>query len=162
MAILTVQLFSPKFSNSSSTNLLIHNHKLRTTRVWCTRGFSDASLASELAAKVAKINSDLLKTEEAMKKSREILFGELCEYLGLKEDEVKHKWRKIDGEEKSALIKAFLEKWGSNFHPLSARSAKEMMEEYLHEENDSSSVKSSSDSSAFLFPGLKRLMGFSQ
>ncbi|XP_054776620.1 uncharacterized protein LOC129285095 [Prosopis cineraria] len=161
MAILTIQLFSAKFSshlsNFSFTNLLIHNHKLTTTRISCARSFSEATLA----VRIRKINSDLLQTEEAMKKSRAILFGELCEYLSLKEDEAKHKWRKIDEAEKSALIKGFVEEWGSNFHPLSARSAKEMMEEYLREESDSSSEKSSSATSAFSFPGLKRIIGFS-
>ncbi|KAK4254140.1 hypothetical protein QN277_009563 [Acacia crassicarpa] len=169
MAILTVQLSSPKFSshlsNFSSTNLLFHNHKLRATQVSYARSFSrcsDAALAADLAAKIAMVNSDLLRTEEAMKKSQAILFGELCEYLGLKEDEMKQKWRKIDGEEKLALMKGFMEEWGSNFHPLSARSAREIMEEYLREEDDSSSVKSSSASSGSWFTGLKRLMGFSQ
>ena len=65
-----------------------------------------------------------------------------------REDEMKQKWRKIDEEEeKLSLVKGFVDVWGSNFHPLSAKSVVEMVEEYLREENDSGSVKSSSSSS---------------
>ncbi|KDO67972.1 hypothetical protein CISIN_1g0313212mg, partial [Citrus sinensis] len=42
-----------------------------------------------------------------------------------------------------------------NFHPLSARSVKDMLEEYLHDERQPSS------SGFVLFPGLKKIMGFS-
>ncbi|KAL3576253.1 hypothetical protein D5086_021536 [Populus alba] len=118
---------------------------------------SDADLASDLASEVAKINIHLVQQEEAMKKSRELLFAELCKYLALDKEEVKRKWSKMDQEEKRVLIKGFVDEWGVNFHPLSARSVKEMIEEYLHERKPPSH-----SSGSMLFPGLKRIMGFSQ
>ncbi|KAB5520633.1 hypothetical protein DKX38_024952 [Salix brachista] len=129
------------------------------TRILCThkKRRSDADLASELASEVAKINIHLVQREEAMKKSRELLFAELCKYLALDKEEVKRKWSKMDQEEKRVLIKGFVDEWGVNFHPLSARSAKEMIEVYLHE-----GKPPSNSSGSMLFPGLKSIMGFSQ
>ncbi|KAK9988859.1 hypothetical protein SO802_029098 [Lithocarpus litseifolius] len=65
------------------------------------------------------------------------------------------KWRKMDEEEKWVLVKGFVSDWSMDFHPLSARSVKEMVEECLLEENPSTK-----SSLSVLFPGLKRLMGF--
>ncbi|KAG6762538.1 hypothetical protein POTOM_033046 [Populus tomentosa] len=110
-----------------------------------------------LATEVAKINTHLVQREEAMKKSRELLFNELCNYLALDKEEVKKKWSKMDQEERRVLVKGFVNEWSANFHPLSARSVKEMIEEYLHEEKTSSN-----SSRSMLFPGLKRIMGFSE
>lgn len=93
-----------------------------------------------------------------MKKSKELLFTELCQYLGLKEEEVKKKWRKMDEEEKWGLVRGFVSEWSVNFHPLSSRSVKEMVEEYLQDENPSSAASCPPS----LFPELKKLMGFSQ
>ncbi|KAF3949169.1 hypothetical protein CMV_024929 [Castanea mollissima] len=92
-----------------------------------------------------------------MKKSKELLFTELCQYLAFKGEEVKMKWRKLDEEEKWVLVKGFVSDWRVDFHPLSARSVKEMVQEYLLEENPSTK-----SSLLVLFPGLKRLMGFTQ
>lgn len=103
------------------------------------------------------MNTHLVQREEAMKKSKELLFIELCHYLALEKEEVKRKWSKMDLEEKLVLVKEFVNEWGVNFHPLSARSVKQMIEEYLQEE------KPSSDSStSVLFPSLKRMMGLSK
>lgn len=124
------------------------------TRISCTNNISDAEFASE----VAKINSHAVQKEEAMKKSKELLFTELCQYLGLKEEEVKKKWRKMDEEEKWGLVRGFVSEWSVNFHPLSSRSVKEMVEEYLQDENPSSAASCPPS----LFPELKKLMGFSQ
>ena len=110
-----------------------------------------------MASEVAKINTHLLQREEALKKSKELLFTEMCQYLALKGEEVKKKWRKMDEEEKWVLVKEFVSEWSMNFHPLSARSVKEMVEEYLQEDNPSAPKSSPS----VLFPGLKRIMGFS-
>lgn len=104
------------------------------------------------------MNSVLGQREEAMEKSREMLFGELCEYVNLKAEEVKKRWGKMEEEEKWVLVKGFVSEWGSNFHPLSARSVKELVEEYLHEQDPSPN----SSSSSALFPSLKKIMGFSQ
>lgn len=92
-----------------------------------------------------------------MKKSKELLFTELCQYLASKEDEVKKKWRKMDEEDKLVLVKGFVTEWSVNFHPLSARSVKEMVEEYLQEDNPSAT-----SSPSLFFSGLNRIMGFSQ
>ena len=87
-----------------------------------------------------------------MKKSRELLFLDLCQYLSLKEEEVNKKWRKMKEEEKLVIVKEFVNKWGVNFHPLSVRSVKEMVDEYLQDDK----------SSSVMFPGLKRMLGLSE
>ncbi|KAF5448381.1 hypothetical protein F2P56_028923 [Juglans regia] len=127
------------------------------TQIPCINKIGDLDLASGLASEAAKRNAHLVQREEAMKKSKELLFTELCQYLALKGDEVRKKWRKMDEEDKWVLVKGFISEWSESFHPLSARSVKEMVEEYLQEE--SPSAKSSPSS---LFPGLRRMMGFSQ
>lgn len=107
------------------------------------------------------MNSVMLQRREAMEKSRELLFRELCGYLNLEAEEVKKRWKKMDEEEKRGLVKGFVSEWGVNFHPLSARSVKELVEEYLRDGEQNPSPKSSSSSSS-LFPTLKKMMGFSQ
>ena len=77
-----------------------------------------------------------------MKKSRELLVNDLCQHLGFKTEELKKKWRNLSEDDKCVLIKGFVEEWGVNFHPLSAKSVKEMVDEQLGEE--SQSVKNSS------------------
>uniref|UniRef100_A0A2P2QNF1 Uncharacterized protein MANES_10G092200 n=1 Tax=Rhizophora mucronata TaxID=61149 RepID=A0A2P2QNF1_RHIMU len=125
----------------------------------CTKdSFSDSDLAANLATEVAKKNTQLAQREEAMKKSRELLFTEFCHYLDLEKEEVNCKWSKLDQEEKWVIVKGFVSEWGVNFHPLSARSIKEMIEEYLHEEKP----PPPNSSSSVLFRGLRRMMGFSQ
>ncbi|KAH7575512.1 hypothetical protein JRO89_XS02G0126200 [Xanthoceras sorbifolium] len=66
-----------------------------------------------------------------MKKSKYLLFTELCQFLDLKEDQVKKKWSKFDEDEKWDLVKGFVSVWSVHFHPLSPRSVKQMIEEYL-------------------------------
>lgn len=57
-------------------------------QIICTNyNLSDAELASE----VAKIKAHLVQKEEAMKKSKEWLFTEFCQYLVLKEEDAKNK-----------------------------------------------------------------------
>ncbi|XP_021903751.1 uncharacterized protein LOC110818991 [Carica papaya] len=119
---------------------------------------SDAELASDLATEVAKLNSHLVQKEEAMKKSKELLFDQFCQFLDLKEEEVKNKWRtKMSEEEKWVVVNGFVSEWSVNFHPLSARSVRAMIEEYLHE-----GKASPQPSPSILFRGLRRIMGFSQ
>ncbi|TXG72702.1 hypothetical protein EZV62_001281 [Acer yangbiense] len=43
-----------------------------------------------------------------MKKSKELLFTYLCQFLDLKEEQVKNKWSKIDEDEKWDLVKGFV------------------------------------------------------
>ncbi|KDP35937.1 hypothetical protein JCGZ_09909 [Jatropha curcas] len=133
-----------------------HFTKRIKTQIPCAkRRISDADLASDLATEVARINADLAQREEAMKKSKELLFIELCHYLAIEKEEVKRKWSKIDQQEKWVLLEGFVNEWGVNFHPLSIRSIREMIDEYLNEE------KTAASNSSDLFPGLKRMMGFS-
>ncbi|KAM3742556.1 hypothetical protein ACB098_07G076800 [Castanea mollissima] len=128
-----------------STTLL--SNKPRTQISCAKKKISDAELASDLA----------LERGGHEEEQRELLFTELCQYLALKGEEVKMKWRKLDEEEKWVLVKGFVSDWSVDFHPLSARSVKEMVEEYLLEENPSAK-----SFLLVLFPGLKRLMGFTQ
>ncbi|CAK9136940.1 unnamed protein product [Ilex paraguariensis] len=139
--------------------------KLQTS---CTKNKSpnDADLSSDLATEVERLNTHLVQREEAMKKSRELLFTELCQYMDLKSEEMKKKWKQMKEEDKWVLVKEFVAEWSANFHPLSARSVKELVDEHLLEENpspNSSDFDSDSDSNSdsVLFPGLKKLMGFS-
>lgn len=100
------------------------------------------------------MNTQMIQKEEALKKSKELLFVEFCNYTGLKSEEMKKKWKKFSEEEQWVLIKSFVLEWGAHFHPLSARSVKELVDEYL--------VENTSDfNSSSFFPGLKKLMGFS-
>ncbi|XP_020234040.1 uncharacterized protein LOC109814103 [Cajanus cajan] len=153
---LKIHLNSPFFSASP---VALFSHKL-ATRVSCTGGsggISDAALASELAVKAARINAHVVKAEEAMRKSRKLLFVEVCEYMGLNEDEAQQKWSKMEEDEKWVLVKGFLAGWGAHFHPLSARSTKEMLEEYIRQGN---APPPKSSASSFLFSGLNRIIGF--
>ncbi|KAJ0010351.1 hypothetical protein Pint_33518 [Pistacia integerrima] len=121
----------------------------------CTKNnLSDAELASDLATEVAKMNTHLVQKEEAMKKSKELLFTEFCQYLGLKEEDARKKWRKIKEEEKWDLVKGFVSEWSVNFHPLSARSVKEMLQEYLHQVEEKPFTSSGNV--------FKRILGFSE
>ncbi|KAK9286560.1 hypothetical protein L1049_014959 [Liquidambar formosana] len=126
------------------------------TNISCTNSISDAELSSDLASEMAKINTSLVQREEAMKKSRQLLFTELCQYLDMRDEEVRKKWMKMDEEEKWVLVKGFVSEWGVNFHPLSAKSVKEMVEEYLGEEN-----LSPQSSPSLGFSDLGRILGFS-
>ncbi|CAL1389866.1 unnamed protein product [Linum trigynum] len=140
-----------------SGNHLPYNSRPRT-QILCTRNKSssgDSNLASDFAMQVSRINTNLAQKEEAMKKSRELLFCELCKFLDLEEDKVKKTWSEMELEDKMVLVKGFVDVWGANFHPLSARCVKELIEEHIQEQKDSSSELSSA-----FFPGLRRLMGF--
>ncbi|XP_022149245.1 uncharacterized protein LOC111017712 [Momordica charantia] len=121
---------------------------------YCIKKLSDAELASDLATEVAKMSTNLIQREEAMKKSKEFLFTELCGFLGLKSEETKKSWKKMDEEAKLALVKEFVTEWGFNFQPLSPRSVKELVEEYVNGENISAISSAPS-----LIPSLKRIMG---
>lgn len=142
----------PKFHTNPFPSITHFTSRPRTQFIPCTKKrISDAQLASDLS----KMSTLFAQREEAMNKSRELLFTELCQYLDSKAEEVKNKWRKLDEDEKWALVKDFLSEWSVNFHPLSAKSVKELVEEHLHQQNPPAK-------SPVLFPGLKRMMGFSQ
>ncbi|KAF8118435.1 hypothetical protein N665_0005s0198 [Sinapis alba] len=123
---------------------------------------SDSELAKDLAREIGKANTVSEQRREAMKKSGEILWGEFCRHMGLKEEEMRVKWRKIGEEEKVFLVKEFVDEWGVDFQPLSVRSVKEMVEEECLVSDRTIEPSSSSSMSSFsgLFPGLKRIIGF--
>ncbi|XVF00688.1 hypothetical protein REPUB_Repub04eG0022800 [Reevesia pubescens] len=137
-----------KFSNHLFTSRPKKTHNISCTK----KNLSDTALALDLAITIEKINTRLEQKEKAMKKSKELLFTELCQYLSLKEEDVNKKWRKMNEEEKWVLVKEFVNEWGVTFHPLSVRSVKEMVDEYLQDDK----------SSSVMFPGLKRMLGFSE
>ncbi|XP_015055040.1 uncharacterized protein LOC107001529 [Solanum pennellii] len=164
---LTIHLLYPnrfpsQFTNSQ-TNLVpsmytFKNHP-KFHKVSCTNNddddMNDIDLASDFATEVGKMNTQMIQKEEALKKSKELLFVEFCNYTGLKSEEMKKKWKKFSEEEQWDLVKSFVLEWGAHFHPLSARSVKELVDEYLVE-----NISEFNSSSSF-FPGLKKLMGFS-
>nr|GLL23784.1 uncharacterized protein LOC109161295 [Ipomoea trifida] len=164
---LRIHLLPPKHFHqhpSKSQHALIPstyhlNNAPNLRRISCTNEnkMSDSELALDLAAEVTKIKSKAVQKQEALRKSKEMLFTELCNYLGLNSEEAKKKWKRSSEEERSALIKGFVSDWAANFHPLSARSVKQLVDEYLVE-NPSSSGSSPSR----LFPSIRKLMGFSQ
>ncbi|CAN0920988.1 hypothetical protein LINGRAHAP2_LOCUS32370, partial [Linum grandiflorum] len=133
------------------------------TRILCAStkksAAENSNLATDFAKEVSRINTHVTQREDAMKKSRKMLFCELCKFLDLEEDKVEMRWDEMNQEEKKALVKGFVDEWGANFHPLSARSVEELIEEHIQEKKKSSLSSSELSSSAF-FPGLRRLMGF--
>ncbi|KAI8532507.1 hypothetical protein RHMOL_Rhmol11G0219700 [Rhododendron molle] len=110
-----------------------------------------------LTKEVEKINTQLAQREEAMKKSRNLLFSELSKYLGLRPEELKMRLREMEEEDKWVLVRGFVSEWGVDFHPLSARSVKEMVEEHLAEDNPPQPPVASTPD---FLPGLKKMIGF--
>ncbi|PIN16896.1 hypothetical protein CDL12_10443 [Handroanthus impetiginosus] len=152
----------PKFQPYSFLSNLAPTHvgkpNSRTLKVSCIKGrdrFTDEVLAAELGREIKKLNSNIAQREEALKKSREVLFAEVCNFTGLKSEDLKKKWKRMNEDEKWDLTKGFIAKWSAHFHPLSAKSVKEMVEEYVGQSNESSN-----SASGKLFPDLRKLLGF--
>ncbi|KAK7246677.1 hypothetical protein RIF29_41547 [Crotalaria pallida] len=165
-------ILSTRFSNTSPIikYLSTHNHKPQT-RISCTNKNNNnnirddtAALASEFSARVTRMNSHLMQAEDAMRKSRELLFREFSDYMGLKEDEARNKWSNLDEEERWGLVKGFVEEWGQHFQPLSVKSTKEMVEEYLRQGKLNPPPKfpppPPPSSSSVPLPGLDGIIGF--
>ncbi|KAK3182718.1 hypothetical protein Dsin_030004 [Dipteronia sinensis] len=150
---LRINILSPN-TLPQSLKFQSNSNRPRTLILCTSNSISDSKLASDLA----KINTHLLHKQEAMKKSKEMLFNDLCQFLDLKEDQMKNKWSKIDEDAKWDLVKGFVSEWGVNFHPLSARSIKELIEEYLLEEEKKPSPSLTSTTGSLLFSSLKRFM----
>ncbi|GKD52644.1 hypothetical protein Tco_1281620, partial [Tanacetum coccineum] len=76
--------------------------------------------------------------------------------------ELKRKWVKMEENDKWVLAQEFVKSdWGLNFHPLSVKSVKELVDQHLlYDDNDGLKDSPFSDNS-MLFTGLKKLMGFS-
>ncbi|KAM5548487.1 hypothetical protein ABKV19_000080 [Rosa sericea] len=150
---LRMHLLSPKAPRQPPK---FHTNPFPSTRpksqtIHCKKkSISDAELASDLS----KMTTLFAQRDEAMNKSRALLFTELCQFLDSKPEEVKKKWRKLDEDEKRVLVKGFVSEWGVNFHPLSAKSIQDLVEEHLQQQNPPAKSP--------LFPGLKRMMGFSE
>lgn len=160
---LRVSLCSSKFhrkpfnfqsNHSFSANPLNSRRKVQFSSI---KNISDADLLADLATEKAKIKITLVQRKEAMIKSKELLFGEFVQYLNLKPEEVKHKWRNMDEIEKMNLVKGFVSEWSLSFHPLSIRSVKEMMEDHLKQVNPSVLT-----SPSLMFPSLKKILGMTQ
>lgn len=120
---------------------------------------SDSELALDLAAEVGRVKARAFRKQEALRKSKEMLFMELCGYMGCNSEEAKKRLGRTGEEERFVLIKGFVEDWALRFHPLSARSVMQLVDEYLAENSSSSS---SSLSSPRLFPILRKLLGVFQ
>ncbi|ESQ31435.1 hypothetical protein EUTSA_v10004965mg [Eutrema salsugineum] len=145
---------------------IISNRRTRKPKKKKKKTMSDSELAKDLAREIGKANTVAEQRREAMKKSGEILWGEFCRHADLKEEEMRMKWRKMGEEEKSVLVREFVDEWGVDFQPLSVRSVMDMVEEECLvsdktiEPSSSSSSSSSMSSFSGLFPGLKRIIGF--
>ncbi|GFP86838.1 hypothetical protein PHJA_000827600 [Phtheirospermum japonicum] len=118
----------------------------------------DEMLAVELSLEIQKLSSLMVQREEALEKSREILFAEVCNFTGLKSEDLKNKWRKMNEDERRGLVLGFVAEWSDHFHPLSAKSVMEMVDEYLGKNNEFSDNPVSSDD---FFTDLRKLLGFS-
>lgn len=106
----------------------------RSLRVWCSKeseNLSDEFLAAELGVEIKRLSSEIAQREEALKKSKELLFAEVSDFVGLNSEDLTNKWRRMDEDEKWVLVKGFVAEWSAHFHPLSARSVKELVEEYV-------------------------------
>lgn len=88
--------------------------------------------------------------------------------MGVADEEVKKRWMQMSEDDKWVLVKNFVSDWGSNFHPLSAKSVKELVDEYLvkmvkdKDMNVHGGSETANATSTMLFPSLRRLIGFSQ
>ncbi|KAL2513527.1 uncharacterized protein Fot_27556 [Forsythia ovata] len=132
----------------------LNNHKISCTNEEIS---NDEMLAVELDLEISKLNTHMVQREEALKKSRELLFTELCNFMALKSEDLKKKWERMNEEEKWVLAKVFVTEWSARFHPLSAKSVKEMVDEHLVEEKPSSIAASNK-----FFPNFGKLIGFSR
>ncbi|GFP79873.1 hypothetical protein PHJA_000130700 [Phtheirospermum japonicum] len=118
-------------------------------------------LAVELSLESQKLSSQMVQWEEALEKSREVLFAEVCNFTGLKSKYLKNKWRKMNEDERRGLVLGFFAEWSYHFHPSYVKSVMEMVDEYLGENNEflDNLVSVSRDD---FFTDLRKLMGFSR
>lgn len=131
-----------------------HNPR-RALRISCSKDLSDELLAAELGVEIKRLNSEIAQREDAFKKSKELLFAEVSDFVGLKSEDLRKKWRRMDEDEKWVVVKGFVAEWSAHFHPLSARSVKELVEEYV-----SGSDEFSDSASANFFSDFTKFFGF--
>ncbi|XP_075521535.1 uncharacterized protein LOC142554743 [Primulina tabacum] len=155
----------PFVSNPTPAKSLQFNHNPRRAfKISCIKKkepTTDETLPAELSLHIKNLNNGALQREEALKKSRELLFIEVNNFTRLQPEDLRKKWRRMDEEEIWVLANGFVSEWSAHFHQLSARSVKEMVEEYLAEEGeflDSGSISASRN----LFPDFGKLLGFSR
>ncbi|XP_073121614.1 uncharacterized protein [Henckelia pumila] len=117
-------------------------------------------MAAELSLHIKNINTSMLQREEALKRSRELLFAEVSNFTGLQPEDLRKKWGTMGQEERWVLVNGFVSEWSAHFHPLSATSVKEMVEQFLGEQGDISASPSSA--TATLFPDFGKFLGFSR
>ncbi|KAL8060828.1 hypothetical protein ABFX02_02G050500 [Erythranthe guttata] len=133
----------------------------RTLKIKCSKekeeNLTDETLAAEIGVEIEKLKSRAVQREEALKKSRELLFAEMCGFVGLKSEDLKKKWRRMSDEERCVLAKGFVGGWSAQFHPLSAKSVQEMVDLHLL---DSDSDSHSHSSANLLFPDFAKFLGF--
>nr|XP_043621334.1 uncharacterized protein LOC122593057 [Erigeron canadensis] len=131
-----------------------------------SNSINDMNLSKDLSIEIKKIKTQMAQSQEAMKTSRKLLYTEMCNYLGIGQEELKRKWEKMEEADKWVLAQEFVSDWGSNFHPLSAKSVKELVDQYVFRDDNDANKKvnddddGDGDSSFVLFSGLKKLMGF--
>ncbi|KAL1534435.1 hypothetical protein AAHA92_30611 [Salvia divinorum] len=130
----------------------------RALRISCTKETetpSEQLLAAEFSLEIKRLNSEIAQREDAFRKSKELLFAEISDFAGLNSEDFSSKWRRMDDDEKLVLVRGFVAEWSAHFHPLSARSVKELVEEYV------AGMSEFSDSaSGNLFSGFRKLFGF--
>ncbi|XP_057515450.1 uncharacterized protein LOC130796999 [Amaranthus tricolor] len=160
------------FQKSPKTLVSVFCHPQTPTFFCCSHGrnprkpnniISDAELASDFAAEVHRLNTQSKERENAMKRSKQLLFSDLCNYLDMNPEDVKNNWKNFSTDEKMGLVKEFISYWGLNFHPLSPKSVKGLIDEFVFKDSEEieSSDHSSSNSDAIL-PTLKKIIkGFS-
>ncbi|XP_030512422.2 uncharacterized protein LOC115726607 [Rhodamnia argentea] len=148
----------PRPPKSRLRPICFNERKSLVVSVSCAgKEIGDAEVASALAEEVARVHAQKRQKDEALSKSRALLFSELCGYLSLSEDELQKKWERMEDGERRDLAKEFVSNWSVHFHPLSARSVVEMVEEHLQQEK-----KPSFSNDSTFFPSLKRLMGLGE
>lgn len=132
----------------------------RTLAISCSKekeNLTDEILAVELGLQIKKLKSDAVQREEALKKSRELLFTEMCDFMGLESEDLKKKWRRMNEDERLVVVRGFVAEWSAHYHPLSAKSVKEMVEEYVQAQ----SIQSSDSLSGKFFSDFTKFLGFS-
>ncbi|CAH1450499.1 unnamed protein product [Lactuca virosa] len=162
-----------RFTNFQ-THPSLHCNKIPPKlRISCSssnsKSINDMELAMDLSTEIERMKIQMIQTQEAMKTSRKLLYAELCLYLGLGIEELRRKWERMEEDDKWVLAEEFVSDWSSNFHPLSAKSVKQLVDQHLFQDGndhdngnnkDNNSSQDSSSSSSLLFSGLKKLMGF--
>ncbi|XP_047978743.1 uncharacterized protein LOC125220630 [Salvia hispanica] len=150
------QTLSPNLPPALHTIRLGPARRRRALRISCTKETetpSEQLLAAEFSLEIKRLNSEIAQREDAFRKSKELLFAEISDFAGLKPEDFSGKWRRMDDDEKLVLVRGFVAEWSAHFHPLSARSVKELVEEYVAGMTDLSD-------SGNLLSGLGKLFGF--